>query len=90
MLCIMIRADCPYCAEAKKNLKKILEETPALKEIPICWTEESDEERDHYYIPAYFWDKEKLGEGEYREEEVRELLERAYVLDRERRKEAGS
>ena len=85
MLYIMIRADCPYCAEAKKNLKKITEETPEYKNLPISWVEEDgDEERDHYYIPAYFWDKEKLGEGEYREKDVRALLEKAYRIFEEK------
>lgn len=81
VLTIVTRKHCPYCEEAEKNLAKILRENPALRQLPIRFLpEESTEhpEQDYYYVPAFFWDNDKLAEGEYTEESLRKILEQAY------------
>lgn len=81
MLLIITRADCPYCAAAKRNLARLTEryaQYRALKPTFLTETEKLRAEYDYYYTPAYFWDKEKLAEGSYTEEELSDLLREAY------------
>ena len=83
MLYMIYGESCPYCAEAKKNLQRLFSEFPHFCRIPMGFLGEGEKlfaEWDHYYIPAFFWDKEKLAEGCYRERDLKELMERAYDL----------
>ena len=82
MLFMIAREDCPYCAEAKRNLAELLCVFPQFQKIPVCFAEEGARifaEWDYYYLPAYFRDKEKLAEGEYTREDLKKILDRAYL-----------
>ncbi len=80
MLYIITREGCPYCAAAKQNIQQLMRENAKFREIPMMFLEEgmnAAEEYDFYYAPAYFWDKEKLAEGEFTAEELHGILDRA-------------
>lgn len=79
MLYIITREGCPYCAAAKENIERLMQEDAEMRQVPIAFlTEGAAEEYDFYYAPAYFWDKEKLAEGEFTPEELRVILSRAH------------
>ena len=80
MLYIITRDGCPYCAAAKENMEQLMQEDAQLRAVPIRFLAEAaaTEQYDFYYAPAYFWDKEKLAEGEFTSEELRGILFRAH------------
>ena len=61
-------SSCPYCINARKAIDELLKENPAFGELAIQWIEESQEpalagSRDYYYVPALFYQGEKLYEA---------------------------
>ena len=83
-LYMITREDCPYCMEAEKNLHRIMENSPYLCCVRLKILRDVGDpagEWDHYYTPAFFWDKEKLSEGEYTEEALRRILEKVYQFE---------
>lgn len=82
MLFMIVRKDCPYCAEAGKNLKKIRKKYPVLQKIPLTILREEmlSAEYDYYYTPVFFWNREKISEGEYTEKALFSVLKKAYAF----------
>ena len=83
MLYIITREGCPYCAAAKENLEQLTAEDAGAYKLPMVYLNENDsaaEQFDFYYAPAYFWDNEKLAEGEFTPGELREIIKRAHSL----------
>lgn len=77
MLYIITREGCPYCAAAKENMERLMRENAELRTVPVRFLEEgviSADQYDFYHAPAYFWDNEKLAEGEFTPEELRKIL----------------
>ena len=60
---------CPYCINAKKALKELIDEKPEYGDIQIQWVEESVEaglagRYDYYYVPTIFHEGKKLYEAD--------------------------
>jgi glutaredoxin len=72
--------NCPYCRNAKKWLRELMEEDPAYKEISIKYIDEDEQpdianSYDYYYVPTFFCGTEKLHEGAATKEKIRAVLD---------------
>ncbi|MBQ6222028.1 MAG: glutaredoxin [Solobacterium sp.] len=74
---------CPYCIQAKKAIAELIREDPSLAAIPIHWIEEQEDpvtadSYDYYYVPSFFFGKEKQYEAHPGEtyEECKKNVER--------------
>ena len=59
---------CPYCAQARKALTELQSTYPEFKELKLKWIEEREDPAvadtyDYYYVPAFFFGKEKQYEA---------------------------
>lgn len=59
---------CPYCHNARRALKELVEENAAYGAVPIDWIEESRqpslaERYDYYYVPTVYDGEDKLYEA---------------------------
>ncbi|MCH5281162.1 MAG: thioredoxin family protein [Lachnospiraceae bacterium] len=60
--------DCPYCHNARRALKELIEENPGYGEVNVDWIEENHHPEllgkyDYYYVPSIFVDHKKLYEA---------------------------
>ncbi len=60
--------DCPYCHNARRAQKELLEEHPEYGGVEVEWIEESRspeiaQQYDYYYVPTIFAEKAKLYEA---------------------------
>ncbi len=67
-LTIMYLSHCPYCRNAKKALAELLDETPAYREVPLVWIEESEQplladKYNYWRVPSIFMEEKKLFEA---------------------------
>ncbi len=58
---------CPYCANARRAVAELLQETPAYSALSLRWIEETEERDladryDYYRVPALFHSGDKLYE----------------------------
>ena len=65
---MMLLPDCPYCHQADRMLKQLMEENPRYRQVPIRRVDESVEaafadSMDYYYVPTFYVDGQKLHEG---------------------------
>lgn len=77
-------ASCPYCRRADKFVEDAFAARPEYAgEIKITRIDERlnpeiADQYDYYYVPTFFYEGEKLHEGDISKKEVEELLEKVY------------
>ncbi len=79
---MMLLPDCPYCHQADRMLKQLMEENPRYRQVPIRRVDESVEAAfadslDYYYVPTFYVDGRKRMEGVPSLEKVRAVLDEA-------------
>ncbi len=78
--------ECPFCQQAFRWHEEIFREHPEYKEIPLRLVDEHREAAladsyDYWFVPAYFLDGEKLGEGVKKKAAVEAAFARAYTAE---------
>jgi glutaredoxin len=77
-------AQCPYCKQADRWLKELMEENPRYQEISIRTVLEDEEKEfadsyDYYKVPCFFYGDEKLHEGVASRDIIKKVLD--YCLE---------
>jgi len=75
--------ECPYCRQAFRWHEEIFREHPEYRDVPLRLVDEHAETAlaesyDYWYVPTYFLDGEKLGEGVKEKSVVETAFRRAY------------
>ena len=65
---IFFLSDCPYCFNARKALRELMDEQPAYASVIVRWIEEranpeAAKSMDYYYVPSVFYRGKKLYEA---------------------------
>lgn len=79
---MMLLPDCPYCHQANRLLKELMQEDSRYAAIPIFRVDESVETAlanslDYYYVPTFYVGDVKMMEGVPSKEKVRAVLDAA-------------
>ena len=67
-LTLFYLTDCPYCHNARRALKELVQENPDYGNIEVEWIEENEHpellgQYEYYYVPSVFDGKKKLYEA---------------------------
>jgi len=80
-LTLIILEDCPYCKRALRYINELKEEYPEFQIIEIETLEEEKQKeltasyKNYYYVPTFYFGKEKLHEGAIDKNEVKTLFQ---------------
>jgi len=80
---LFVLPDCPYCRRALRWQEEIFNAHPEYRDLPLQVVDESTENDvsqtyDYYYVPCYFWGKEKLAEGVLSRHQIQETFQRVW------------
>ena len=78
-LTIFILNNCPYCIYAKIHLTKLLKD-PKYQNININYINEKTNKElsnqyNYYYVPSFYYNKQKLYEGAINKTRLKQLLD---------------
>ncbi len=73
---------CPYCQETYRWLTEVRAEHPELQDIPLTMIDEKKQPVladtfDYWYVPTFFYGKDKLHEGACSKQIVLDVLQKA-------------